>query len=167
MTENLRPVLIGDMTISADPDDVLVIYGLGSCVAVCLYARSAQVGGMLHSLLPAPSGNNDTGQNATKFVSRGVPLLLDSLLSLGANPNRLAVYLFGGAQVIPSLASNDSSSIGQRNIKAAETALQAASLKIQARDTGGGSGRTVKLYISNGQVTIRTLGQEKELLTVA
>jgi chemotaxis protein CheC len=40
------------LMIETVPDEVLVAYGLGSCVAVCLYDPAARVGGMLHALLP-------------------------------------------------------------------------------------------------------------------
>ena len=59
---------------------------------------------------------------------------------------------------------NDSINVGERNLAAAEAAMQAAGLKIQARATGGHTGRTVKLYVAKGQVTVKMLNQEEQTL---
>jgi chemotaxis protein CheD len=166
MTENLQTVPIGEMVTSANPDDVLVVYGLGSCVVICFYDPFAKVGGMLHALLPGPTwGQNHRKANPTKFVNQGVPLLIDSLVSLGAEPTRLEVQLCGGAKVAAKPAFNNTPlNIGERNVQAARLALQAAGLKLKAEATGGKTGRTVKLHIASGQVTVKTLGQQETVL---
>jgi len=113
-------------------------------------------------LLPsAPQGNKRTG-HPTKFVAEGVPLLIDSVTALGAKPTRLIARLCGGARVITRPGSSDSLNIGERNVLAAQVALQAAGLKVQAQATGGHTGRTIKLYLADGRVTTRTLGQQEQ-----
>jgi chemotaxis protein CheD len=166
MTENLQTVPIGEMMTSADPDDVLVVYGLGSCVVICLYDPVAKVGGMLHALLPGPTWGRKNKGKPTRFVSQGVPLLIEALAALGAKPGRLEAQLCGGAQVAMRSAFNNHNplNIGERNLQAARLALQAADLKMKAEATGGEIGRTVKLHIANGQVTIKTLGQQETVL---
>jgi chemotaxis protein CheD len=166
MTENLQIVPIGEMITSADPDDVLVIYGLGSCVVICLYDPLVKVGGMLHALLPGPTWGRNNRGSPSKFVNQGVPLLIDSLVSLGAEPSRLEAQLCGGARVTVKSAFNSHNplNIGERNVQAARLALQAAGLKLKAEATGGEIGRTVKLHIANGQVTVKTLGQLETVL---
>lgn len=161
MNENLRTVLVGEMVASADPDDVLVVYGVGSCVVICLYDPRVKVGGMLHALLPAPPRNDGRTAYPTKFVDQGVPLLVNTLVALGAKPGRLRAQLCGGAQMVTTPGFNDWLNIGQRNVLAAKTALRAAGLKVLAQATGGHRGRTVKLYLANGRVTMRMLGQEE------
>ena len=163
MTENIRSVPIGSMVVSDNPDDVLVAYGLGSCVAICFYDPAVGVGGMLHALLPSlPNGRQDL-ENPAKFVDRGVPLLVEALQEFNAKPNRLVTQLCGGAQLL-IIPGEDGLSIGERNVQAAEEALRAAGFRIQARATGGNSGRTVRFYIASGRVTVRTLGQEEQSL---
>ncbi len=190
MAENLRAVSIGEMIVSDTPDEVLVAYGLGSCVAVCLYDPTIQVGGMLHALLPnAPAppppcppnfggskgGGGAAGQggggaggrtdgNLTKFVDPGVPLLIDSILQLGASRSQLIAHLCGGAQMLSAPGFNNSLNIGERNVLAAESALRVAGLRIQGRATGGRTGRTVRLYIASGQVTVKSMGQGEQPL---
>ncbi len=163
VASNVQVVLIGEMAASVSPADVLVAYGLGSCVAVCLYDPVAQVGGMLHALLPTvPNGR--PASNPAKFVDRGVPLLLELLLELGARRTRLIAKLCGGAQMF-GLASNKTLNIGRLNVLAVKAALKAAQLKIHAQTTGGHNGRTVKFYLADGTVTVRTLERGERVLS--
>ena len=159
----VQAVQIGEMAASDSPTDVLVAYGLGSCVAVCLYDPVAQVGGMLHALLPTIPNGQPPG-NPAKFVDQGVPLLLESLLELGARRTRLIAKLCGGAQMVGS-ESNRALNIGRLNVLAVEAALEAVQLKIRAQSTGGHCGRTVKFYLADGTVTVRTLQQGEQVLS--
>lgn len=164
MAENLRSVSIGELVVSNSPDDILIAYGLGSCVAVCLYDPIAQVSGMLHALLPSmPAGEKLNGAPA-KYVDQGIPLLLNRVIALGAQRSRLSVHLCGGAQMLSAPGFNQSLNIGERNVTAAQAGLQAAGLRIRAQATGGNNGRTVKLYVINGQITVKTLGQGEKPL---
>jgi chemotaxis protein CheD len=160
---NVQVVPIGAMATSGSPEDVLVAYGLGSCVAVCLYDPVTKVGGMLHALLPTVP-NGKPASNPTKFVDRGVPLLLESLLQLGAKRTRLVAKLCGGARMV-GFESNKTLSIGRLNVLAVEAAFKAARLKIHAQNTGGHNGRTVKFYLADGTVTVRTLEQGEQVLS--
>ena len=158
VSENIRAVSIGEIIASDAPDDVLVAYGLGSCVAICLYDPVVRVGGMLHALLPTALNEGNRGDNnPVKYVDRGTPLLVGSLLKLGARRGRLIGYLCGGAQVLTALDLSDFLNIGERNVRAAESALSAENIHIRARSTGGYSGRTVRLYVSDGRVTAKSL----------
>lgn len=157
----IHVVSIGEMAVSDAPDDVLVAYGLGSCVAVCLYDPWAKVGGMLHALLP--TANERARGNPNKFVDQGVPRLMDSLLKLGANRVRLEAKVCGGAQMLTA-PTFDRLNIGKLNVLAAERALQAASLQIQARATDGHIGRTMRLYVADGKVMVRTLEHGEQVL---
>ena len=164
---NLHAVPIGEIVISEDPEDVLVAYGLGSCVAVCLYDPVARVGGMLHALLPTAPSNNGRGNSGkpTKFVDQGTPLLIEALMRLGARRSRLIAQLCGGAKVLSAPGFEESElSIGKRNVLAVESTLHAVGVPIRARRTGGCVGRTVRFYLANGQVTVKSLGQEEQVL---
>lgn len=165
VSDNLRSVSIGEMVISKASDDILVAYGLGSCVAVCLHDPVTQISGMLHALLPTmPKGEKVNGMPA-KFVDQGIPLLLSTVLAEGAQPSRLAVHLCGGAQMISAPGFKNMLNIGERNVAAALAGLQAVRLRIKAQATGGTNGRTVRLYVATGQVTVKSLGQGEITLT--
>ena len=173
MGDNLRSVSIGEITTSDSAQDVLVAYGLGSCVAVCLYDPVAQVGGMLHALLPtnpssALSGNGHNPPSATRFVDQGTLLLINAVLKLGAQRSRLIAQLCGGAQTLSAPGFEDDMwNIGERNVRAAQNILCAKRIWIQARATGGSIGRTVRFYIADGRVTVKSLGQGVQVLVLA
>ncbi len=157
-------VPIAEIVTSTDPEDVLAVYGVGSCVVVCLYDPLARVGGVLHALLPGKNGKQEGAGKPTKFVDQGVPLLVDALAALGAQKQRLYAYLCGGAQVIKVNNLDKMLNIGERNVAAAQKTLQGMGLKIKGQATGGKAGSTVKLYMVNGQVTVKTLGQAERPL---
>ena len=167
MAENIHSISIGGIAVSASAADVLVAYGLGSCVAICLYDPVAHIGGMLHALLPsAPSQNGKNPAPSAKFVDQGTPLLIEALVALGAKRSRLSAQLCGGAQVLSAPGFEEGGlHIGRRNVLAAESALGNARIPIKAQRTGGRVGRTVRFYIATGQVTVRSLGQKEETLT--
>ncbi len=165
MTDNFITVPIGELVVSDSPNDVLIAYGLGSCVAICLYDPVIRAGGMLHALLPAaPSNNHRDPGKPTKFVNLGLPLLIDSLIKMGSIRSRLQGRLCGGARMINAPGFDESFNVGRRNIRAARDALKAARIRIQAQSTGGHSGRTVRFYIDTGKVVVKTLGKGERVL---
>jgi chemotaxis protein CheD len=189
MAENLRTVPIGEMVVTdalsqgTQSDEILVAYGLGSCVAVCLYDPVVRVGGMLHALLPtaafltdpashlppfgdaAPASVGERSRaNPTKFVDQGVPLLIETLLARGAKRTRLRTYLGGGARMLAAPGFEDVLNIGERNVLFAKSALRSARLRIWGQSTGGHVGRTLRLYIDTGQVTVKTMGHSERIL---
>jgi chemotaxis protein CheD len=111
---------------------------------------------MLHALLPAANGSKRRGK-PTKFVDQGVSLMIEALLERGARRERLVVSLCGGARMLSEDSFNGSLQVGEDNVRAAEAALLAAGVRVQAQETGGRVGRTVRLYVATGQVTVRTL----------
>jgi len=164
VTETVRSVSIGEMVVSNKPNDLLVAYGLGSCVAVCIYDPTTKTGGMLHALLPESPNGTTPESNPTKFVKEGVPILLQELARKGANRSRLIVRICGGAQMLTSVQMNTTLNIGERNVIAAIEILRDSGLRIKNQMTGGHSGRTVKMSVVDGKLTVRTLGQGEQVL---
>ena len=166
MAENVRSVAIGEMIVSDNPQDVLVAFGLGSCAAVWLYDPAKHLGGMVHGLLPvAPAdGAGESLATPAKYVSRGVPMLINALAQRGAVRSRLVAGLCGGARMITAPGFNDIMNIGERNVQAAEEALKAAGIPLAARATGGAVGRTLKVRIETGRATVRSAGGGEQAL---
>lgn len=164
MADNVRSVSIGEIVISRVANDVLVAYGLGSCVSVSVFDPKKRVGGMLHALLPSSSGKGDAVSHPEKFVDLGVPLLLDQVEKLGAERSQLVIRVCGGAHMLTSPGIKNTLNIGDRNVEAVHTIMNNLGLKIMAEETGGSSGRTAKLYMATGEVTIRTMGQKERPL---
>jgi chemotaxis protein CheD len=138
-------------------DGVLVTLGLGSCVAIMLHDPQTKAGAMAHVLLPSISLARDF-TNKAKFPETAVPLLIERLKALGADPRRLVAKLAGGASMFASLMTPGSVQMGERNIAAARAALRAANIPVAAEAVGGGRGRSVRFHVRDGRVETRTVG---------
>jgi chemotaxis protein CheD len=153
---------LGECKLSRDPADMLVAYGLGSCVGVGMYDPRTGLAGLLHAVLP--ENTNGVDGRSAKFVTSGVPHLIEQLEQAGADRSRLVVRIVGGANMLTAPGLKNSFNIGERNVAAAHSVLAQARLRIQAEDTGGHTGRTVRLFPGSGRMTVRVLGnQERDL----
>ena len=148
---------LGELHASDDPDDVLACIGLGSCVALCAYDPYARIGGMVHLVLPNSVEGRTNGSDA-KFVNLGIPLLLQRMETLGAIRRRTAVKLVGGAHMIVVPGFEKMPNIGDRNVEAARIMIASLGLKLCGGDIGGNRGRTVRLFVASGQLTVSTAG---------
>lgn len=137
----------------------LVTLGLGSCVAIMLYDPEARAGGMAHVLLPSRSLARDAS-NPAKFPETAVPLLLQRLSQLGADPRRIVAKLAGGASMFAALMTPGTIQMGERNVVAARNALRDASVPIAAEAVGGAQGRSVRFHLADGRVEVRTVGTD-------
>lgn len=137
----------------------LVTLGLGSCVAIMLYDPEARAGGMAHVLLPSRSLARDAS-NPAKFPETAVPLLLQRLSQLGADPRRIVAKLAGGASMFAALMTPGTIQMGERNVVAARNALRDASVPIAAEAVGGAQGRSVRFHLADGRVEVRTVGAD-------
>ena len=144
-------------------DGVIVTLGLGSCVAIMLYDPQQKAGAMAHILLPSRSLAHDA-TNLAKFPESAVPLLIDRLKTLGAEPRRLVAKLAGGASMFSQLMTPGTIQMGERNIVAARNALRAASIPIVRESVGGERGRSVRFYVQDGRVEIRSVGADAETI---
>lgn len=159
----LTPLGLGEMAASRDPEDVLVCYGLGSCMGVALVDPVARVGGMAHVVLPSSELARGALQPG-RFADTAIPALVDSVLELGANRGRLVAKIAGGARVLNAIAPGSRLDIGIRNVEAVRQVLAAARIPLAAEDTGGNYGRTVQLLVATGQVRVSTVGRGEKVL---
>lgn len=147
---------LGEWAVSADPTSVLACLGLGSCVAFIVYDATRHVGGMAHMVLPDSSMGRSSDRTPAKFVDVAVPLVLERALAMGAMRHRLQVHLVGGARMLTSHA--DRMNIGERNAEAARVVCRRLGIAITSEDVGGNTGRTVRLHVGTGELTLRGAG---------
>ena len=138
-------------------DAVLVTLGLGSCVAIMLHDPRACAGAMAHILLPSTSLARDVTNPAT-FPETAVPLLVQRLSALGAEPRRLIAKLAGGASMFTQLMTPGAVQMGERNIGAARNVLRRAGIPLAGEAVGGTAGRSVRFSVADGRVEIRSVG---------
>lgn len=149
---------LGDWRVSNDPDEDLVCLGLGSCVALCVYDPVVHVAGMAHMVLPDSTAGRP-GAVGAKFVDVAIPMVLEQVSRMGGIGGRLRVSLVGGAHILAGAAFAAMPQIGARNVEAALKGLEARHLKADATETGGTSGRTVRLSVRTGELRVETAGR--------
>ncbi len=160
-----RVVGLGIQIISRDPQDVLVAYGLGSCLGIGMYDPSSRTSGLLHAVLPEYSGTSDSLPG--KFVDTGVPSLINGMVKAGADRRKLIVWMAGGANMIFIPGTGSTFDIGSRNIQAALKVFDSLNLRLSGQEVGGNAGRTVRLYVGEGRMTVRKIGDEEHNITIS
>jgi chemotaxis protein CheD len=153
---------MGEIAVSKQPSSVFACLGLGSCIAVCVFDPVSKVGGMVHVVLPL-RGQNDESTPA-KYADSAIPLLLQEIIKLGAFRTRLMVKLAGGAQMSLAPGLDGAFKIGEKNAEQILAAFGKEKIPVSATDIGGNRGRTVRMFLDTGKVTVRCAGMElKEL----
>lgn len=154
-------VRIGDCQWSGDPGASLITYSLGSCIALCAYDPTAQIGGMLHFMLPDSSITGTDGRaNPYRFADTGIPLLFNALFQRGAEKSRLVVRAAGGAQI---MSEHCDLKIGKNNYLAMRRVLWKAGIMVHGEAVGGNVARTVVMEIGTGRLLVREPAGEREL----
>ena len=160
--KNSIAVDLGELVVSHEADTVLVAFGLGSCVAVMAYDPVIQKGAVLHAVLPTANTQlNGASGLQTKYVDSGIEHLLANFPA-ALKTERLIVKIVGGAQMFPNLDSENPLNIGERNVGASRKFLRERKITIRSSRVGGNTGRTARLYIATGEMTVRSIGEPEE-----
>ena len=147
--------VVADMKLG-QKGDVLVTHALGSCLGLMVFDPQAQVGGLLHAMLPLSKINPEkAAANPYMFVDTGVPMLFKEIYRQGGEKQRLVVKAAGCGQ---PLGRNEIFKIGERNFTVLKKLLWKNNVLLEASDVGGASGRTVHFDVSTGAVQISSNG---------
>ena len=152
---------MADYKITKSPNN-LIIAGLGSCIALCIYDSYAQIGGMAHVMLPAANGN--VKGELKKYADTLIPLKYEDLLKLGVKQSRLIAKITGGASMFSFTGTPSILKIGDRNIEAVKKELENIKVPLKAEDVGGTSGRTISFDTSSGILIIKTINQGEKVI---
>lgn len=164
MTGETLPVGLGELKVGSSTSQVLVCYGLGSCIGLVLYDHRTHLGAMAHVVLPDSRLGRSQEIQPGKFADTAVPAILAELERLGASRSRIVAKAAGGARMLNLASANSKLDVGSRNIEAVRVALQKAGVSLAAEDTGGTYGRTLQLFVGSGRLLVSTVGRgEKEL----
>lgn len=157
LTDRVK-ISIADYAVATE--GLLTTSGLGSCLGVVIFDPNTGVSGLVHPMLP--SQDEGGSRPPERFVDSGIDLLVDELLTAGADKSALRAKLTGGAAVVDF--GTDGESIGDRNIATARETLSSLGIEIVGEEVGGDCGRTVHVDAETGTVTVkRTDGVETEL----
>lgn len=152
---------IADFKVSNDPDVELITYSLGSCIGVAIWDPVAQVGGLLHFMLPdSKLSRGKAHARPAMFADTGIPLLFRSAYELGAEKKRLVVKVAGGATLLDDKGTFN---IGKRNYAALRKLFWKNGVLIDGEHVGGQYSRTMMLNVPTGRCVVRIRGEEIEL----
>lgn len=163
MTEPIS-VGVAELKVS-DNSDILVSFGLGSCVAVAIYDPIRKAGGLAHVMLPESRGH-ESDATPGKFADTAIPSLIDQLVSMGARRKRLLCKIVGGSQMFEIPGSRirhtgptfgPHTHIGERNVSAVKRTLDDVKIPLVAEDTGGRHGRTVFFDTCTGEMKVSSI----------
>ena len=157
----LRVVGISEMAVSTDVHEVIVTYALGSCLGISMFDPQANVGGLIHCMLPLSKNDPDKARvKPCMYTDTGVVTLLQTMMDKGADKKRLIVKVAGGASPLDKCGRFK---IGERNLTVLRKVLWKNDLLLRGEDVGGTVPRTMTLYMSAGQTTIKVNGTENKL----
>jgi chemotaxis protein CheD len=152
---------VSDMRVSNSPGDIIVTHALGSCIGIAVYDACAQVGGILHYMLPQSRVDEEkAGINPFMFGDTGIPLLFQEVYKYGAQKERIRVVMAGGAQVFEK---KDFFAIGKRNTVIARKMFWKNNVLIAAEHVGGCIPRTLYLEIGTGTAWLTSHGERVDL----
>lgn len=152
---------ISEMHVTSDKTALLVTYSLGSCIGLTLYDTRAQVGGMLHAMMPLSTA--DPGKAALRpamYTDTGVTSMLQSLFDRGATRRTLVAKVAGAAT---SIDNTGLFRIGERNHMVLRKILWKNDILIAGEDVGGTAARTLVLDMETGQTFVKSNGSTTEL----
>jgi len=152
---------ISEMKVSSQPGDSLITYSLGSCIGLSLYDPEVKAGGLIHCMLPLSKIDPERAkERPCMFTDTGVPLLIETLLDLGADKRRLVAKVAGAARL---LGDSNCFNIGERNQVVLRKLLWKNKMFIAGEETGGTLARTMSLDLNTGVTMLRSGGREYEL----
>ena len=128
----------------------LITTVLGSCVAVCLWNQTSQLGGINHYLLPLWNGE---GLPTPKYGNIAIAKLYEKVRAHSNPGDKLIAKVFGGASMWEK--TDGLLAVGQRNIDFALETLDTIGISVVAKDLGGHQGRKVIFNSGDGSVLMR------------
>ena len=155
-----NPVPPGYSVISGKKNETLNAY-LGTCVGVALCDREAELGGLIHLILSAPTSSGYF-ENPENYAITGLPIFIDALLRKGAVKERLEATVAGGALVGPLTEMDVELDVGGRTIDVVENVLKMQKIPIKQIETGGFIGCKLGLNLMNWESHINPISSPSE-----
>ena len=145
-------VRMGDCAV-AGGTTLLRCVGLGSCLAITIFAPGQQLAALAHCMLPERDGGEG---DAGKYVDDAVPHLVAELRAAGAREPFTAT-LVGAASMFPGLSAGFVRDIADANLTAARAVLTNCAIPIRSQDVGGHIGRSILVDPATQRVVVHTI----------
>ncbi|MEF2144563.1 MAG: chemotaxis protein CheD [Desulfovibrionaceae bacterium] len=138
----------------------LVTTVLGSCVAVTMFSPDKAMSAVCHAFLPDSAEDHRGGPEpqVCRYVDRAVVNMLTAMDKLGASRSRLEIKIIGGSSGLGArLESGSSFRVGERNVRMAQSILEAEGLRVSKMHVGGVQGRKLLFLTHTGEAWIKVL----------
>jgi len=120
---------------------------VGSCVAVCLYDRILQMGGMNHYLKPHI---NDQSKATPQYGNVAISALIRMMEEAGSRRRDVVAQVLGGGT--PEEVQGEW--VGQQNVSIAREILARKGIRIVSEDVGGSVGRKIVFDTGTGEIAV-------------
>ena len=151
---------ISEMRVTTQSGVILVTHSLGSCLGLAAYDPLHKVAGLIHCLLPKPSGNKKADSNPAMCVSTGVPAMIREMYAMGAQRKNLVLKAAGCSRMVNVLNQFNT---GLRNQEMLAALLEHNGMPLAASELGGNIPRTIYLHVDTGLVQVRSKREQREL----
>lgn len=148
----------GQIIVTADEHTIMTI--LGSCVALTVYSPERRIGGIFHALLPEHLEKSLVIKNSPPvspdpdYVDYSFYYIKNRLSELGIDISRTRLMLFGGGDVLQTLVTVRSGSVGKKNVETIKEIIERERLNISAEDTGGTKARKIIFHPGSGKTSV-------------
>ncbi len=149
------PVPSGNFVISHRTNEILDAY-LGTCVGVILVDEKRNLAGLMHILLPEPSGMSILGKKEN-YARTGLPIFIRTLRDKLGEDGDFTATIAGGALVGPVSNLDLNLDIGGRTAEIVENILKSENIPIIKSETGGHFCCCLSLNLSNFESTIKPI----------
>lgn len=144
---------MGIYEVTNDPNKVLKIFALGSCIGLALYCKNPEVVAMAHVVLPTSTNDQEKAKLIPGyFADSALKCMLDKMYEMGCNPREITAKIAGGAKTRVDIS--DFFGIGQRNHLAVKAGLLKNGVKILAEEVGGEISRTVFVQVGSDRYNL-------------
>jgi chemotaxis protein CheD len=141
-------VLPGEYFVSNE--ELVIMTVLGSCIAACIWDRTARTGGMNHFMLPDGEGGDSSG----RYGSYAMELLINEMLKMGARRETMQSKVFGGGAVMAGFTTMN---VGERNTKFVLDYLATERIPVVSQDVLDIHPRKVCFFPVTGKALVKRL----------
>lgn len=156
-----RGIGLGKYAVGRNVQEDWVIYGLGSCVGLILWDRTADVVSIAHIVLPKSPA--EAPAEPARYADTAIPHLLAEMKKHGALLSRIVAQIAGGARMLQ--ISGIAGDIGARNVEAVREELSRHRIPLVAELVGGTSGRTLRWDAKRRIAVVSQFGSPDVILT--
>lgn len=133
---------------------------LGSCIGLALHDSRANIGGILHILLPEPVCDIPD-YHMTYYARTGIPIFIDAMLNQGAEIESMSAFIAGGALIDSSYPNEMDINIAHQTLGITMSLIKESGIAIKMLEASGVNPFCLNLQIETGVCRIEPILLER------